>query len=331
MGDILSQSEIDALLNALSSGASEEIIHAAEETPKKDIKVYDFANPSKFSKEQLRTLEIIFDNYSRFLTSFLTGYLRTSVQAEVVNSEQITYNNFTNSLSSPAILGIVDFEPFKGSIILELSTNIGYAIIDRLLGGPGYPMAEIRDLSEIEKVLLERVFIQILKLMPETWENVAHIEPKLDMLETNVQFAQIMPPNELTALVTLDIKVGGIQGFFNFCIPYITIEPIAQQINAANWYGSKKTKKGEDNEIHAKKMEEKLETTDVTVSALIGQTRISVGDFVNLAEGDIIMLDSYVHSDLSVKIGELLKFKAKPGISHGRNAIQITSLVGRGE
>jgi len=331
VGDILSQSEIDALLNALSSGDSEEIALTAEEAPKKDVKLYDFANPSKFSKEQLRTLEIMFDNYSRFLTSFLTGYLRTSVQAEVVNSEQITYNNFTNSLSNPAILGIVDFEPFKGSIILELSTNIGYAIIDRLLGGPGYPMTEIRDLSEIEKVLLERVFIQILKLMPETWENVAHIAPKLDMLETNVQFAQIMPPNELTALVTLDIKIGAIQGFFNFCIPYITIEPIAQQINAANWYGSKKVKKDEDHEIHAQQLEEKLERTDVNVSAVIGQTRISVGEFVNLAEGDIIMLDSFVHSDLSVKIGELMKFKAKPGISHGRNAIQITSLVGRRE
>ena len=326
----MSQSEIDALLNALSSGATEEIA-LTDEAPSKDIKAYDFANPSKFSKEQLRTLEIIFDNYSRFLTSFLTGYLRTSVSAEVVNSEQITYNNFTNSLSNPAIIGIVDFEPFKGSIILELSTNIGYAIIDRLLGGPGYPMTEIRDMSEIEKVLLERVFVQILRLMPETWENVAHIEPKLDMLETNVQFAQIMPPNELTALVTLDMKIGGIQGFFNFCIPYITIEPIAQQINAANWYGSKKNKKDEDHEIHAKQLEEKLEVTDVSVSAVIGQTRISVGDFVNLAEGDIIMLDTFVHSDLSVKVGELLKFKAKPGIRHGRNAIQITSLIGRRE
>jgi len=330
VGDILSQSEIDALLNALSNGTSEDIV-TSEEVPRKDVKVYDFANPSKFSKEQLRTLEIIFDNYSRFLTSYLTGYLRTSVQAEVVNSEQITYNNFTNSLSNPAILGIVDFEPFKGSIILELSTNIGYAIIDRVLGGPGYPMSEIRDLSDIEKVLLERVFIKILELMPETWENVAQIKPKLDMLETNVQFAQIMPPNELTALITLDMNVGGVQGFFNFCIPYITIEPIAQQINAANWYGSKKNKKDEDNEVHTKQIEEKLEVTDVDVSAIIGQTRISVSEFVNLAEGDIIMLDSFVSSDLSVKIGELLKFKAKPGISHGRNAIQITSLVGRRE
>jgi len=330
VGDILSQSEIDSLLNALTSGDASEIELISEEKAQ-EIKVYDFANPSKYSKEQLRTFEIIFDNYSRLLTSYLTGYLRTTVQAEVVNSEQIKYNDFTNSLSNPTILGIVDFEPFKGSIILELSTNIGYAIIDRILGGPGYPMTEVRDLSDIEKVLLERVFVQMLKLMPESWENVAQISPKLDKLETNIQFAQVLPPNELTALITIDIKIGGTQGFFNFCIPYVVIEPIAQYITTANWFGSKKDKEDEDKELYMQQVEEKLEKANVDVRAIIGQTRISVGDFVNLAEGDIIMLDSFVTSELSIKVGELLKFKAKPGISRGRNAIQITSLVGRRE
>ena len=331
MGDILSQSEIDSLLNALTSGNVEEIEMATAEIEVQDVKLYDFANPSKFSKEQLRTLEIIFDNYSRLLTSFLTGYLRTNVRAEVVNAEQITYNNFTNSLTNPTILGIVDFEPFKGSIILELSTNIGYAIIDRILGGPGYPMTEIRDLSDIEKVLLERVFVQMLRLMPEPWENVVHISPQLDKLETNIQFAQVLPPNELTALITINIKIGGVQGFFNFCIPYVVIEPIAQLINTANWFGSKKNKEDEDKEIYARQVEGKLEKAKIDVSAIIGNTRISVGDFVSLAEGDIIMLDSFVNSELSVKVGDLLKFKAKPGVSRGRNSIQITSFIGRRE
>jgi len=330
VGDILSQSEIDSLLSALTSGNADEL-ELTKESDVQEVKPYDFANPSKFSKEQLRTFEIIFDNYSRLLTSFLTGYLRTNVQAEIVNSEQITYNNFTNSLTNPTILGIVDFEPFKGSIILELSTNIGYAIIDRILGGPGYPMTEIRDLSDIEKVLLERVFVQMLKLMPESWENVVHISPKLDKLETNIQFAQVLPPNELTALITVDMKIGGVQGFFNICIPYVVIEPIAQLINTANWFGSKKDKEDDDKEIYAKQVEDKLEIAQIDVSAIIGNTKISVGEFVNLAEGDIIMLDSFVNSELSVKVGNLLKFKAKPGVSRGRNAIQITSFIGRRE
>jgi flagellar motor switch protein FliM len=330
VGDILSQSEIDSLLNALTSGDTS-TIELEQEQREKDVKVYDFANPQKFSKEQLRTFEIIFDNYSRLLSSFLTGYLRTNVHAEVVNSEQITYNNFTNSLTTPTILGIVDFEPFKGSIILELSTNIGYAIIDRVLGGPGYPMSEVRDLSDIEKVLIERVFVQLLKLMPEPWENVADISPKLDTLETNVQFAQVLAPNEQTALVTLDLNVGGAQGYFNFCIPYIVIEPMAQQINTANWFRSKKLDATDEKEKYAKKVEQKLEKALLDVRAVIGQTKITVGEFVNLAEGDIILLDTYINSELDVKVGNLHKFTAKPGVSRGKNAIQIMSLVGRRE
>ena len=328
MGEILSQEEIDSLLNALSSGTEADMELAAEVKEKEAVS-YNFARPSKFNKEQLRTLEIIFDNYSRALTSFLTGYLRTNVAIEVMNSEQITYKDFTNSLSNPTILSIVDFDPFKGSIILELSNNIGYAIIDRILGGPGYPINDKRDLSEIEKVLLERVFVQMLNYMPEAWENVARIDPRLDQIETNVQFAQILPPNEMTALVTLDVKVGSVNGFFNFCIPHIVIEPITQKLNTKNWFGSKKTT-GETS-IYKEQLEDRLESTLINVSAIIGRTTIMVNDFVNLQEGDIIPLDSYINSNLNIMVGDLLKFNAKPGISRGRNAIQITSLIRKEE
>lgn len=328
MGDVLSQEEIDSLLNALSSGNEEEIKLASTEEVKEAVK-YDFARPSKFNKEQLRTLEIIFDNYSRALTSFLTGYLRTNVEIEVINSEQITYKDFTNSLSNPTILSIVDFDPFKGSIILELSNNIGYAIIDRILGGPGYPINDTRDLSEIEKVLLERVFVQMLNYMPDSWENVSKVDPKLDQIETNVQFAQVLPPNEMTALITLDVKIGSVKGFFNFCIPHIVIEPITQKLNTTNWFGSKKNLEGTS--IFKEQLEDRLENTRIDVSAVIGRTTIMVNDFVNLQEGDIIPLDSYINSNLNVMVGNLLKFNAKPGISRGKNAIQITSLITREE
>lgn len=328
LGDVLSQDEIDSLLNALSSGNEEEIKLASTKEVREAVS-YDFARPSKFNKEQLRTLEIIFDNYSRALTSFLTGYLRTNVEIEVVNSEQITYKDFANSLSNPTILSIVDFEPFKGSIILELSSNIGYAIIDRVLGGPGQPIGDARDLSEIEKVLLEKMFIQMLNYMPESWENVAKVEPKLDQIETNVQFAQVLPPNEMTALVTLDVKIGSTNGFFNFCIPHIVIEPITQKLNTTNWFGSKKA--SENTSIYKEQLEDRLENTYIDVRAIIGSTTIMVNDFVNLQQGDIIPLDSYINSNLSIKVGSLLKFNAKPGISRGRNAVQITSLIRKEE
>lgn len=323
MSDILSQSEIDNLLNALASGEGQDI-DLQEEQQIRDIKTYDFKNPSKFSKEQLRTLEIIFDNFARQLNSYLTGYLRTNISIDVLNSEQITYNNFTNSLATPTTIAIVDFEPFKGSLVMELSMNLSYSIIDRILGGPGYPMNETRDLSDIEKTLLEKVFGQMLHYMQEAWENVTEISPRLDKIETNVQFAQILPPNEMTALITLDFKIGNTNGFLNFCIPYMVIEPIMQKLTSTNWFTSIDAK---DNiELYKEHLVDRLEETSMDVSAVIGKTTVTVGELMTIREGDIIMLDSYTNSELSVNVGHLLKFYAKPGISKGRNAIQITSI-----
>ena len=326
MSDVLSQSEIDALLNAINSGDKDDI-SAEASTGKATAVNYNFSRPSKFNREQLRTLEIIFDNFGRELTSFLTGYLRSNVEIEVINSEQITYKDFSMSLANPTILALVDFEPFKGSIILEMSSNIGYAIIDRILGGPGDPLSGTRELSDIEKILLERVFSQMLGFMPDAWANVAVVDPRINQIETNIQFAQVLPPNEMTALITLDVKIGSAKGFFNFCIPHIVIEPIAHKFSTTNWFSAHKSNDKED--LYKEQLEYRLEHTFVDVSAVVGRTTIMVSDFVSLQEGDIIPLDSYITSDLNVMVGELLKFTAKPGISRGKNAVQITSLIRR--
>lgn len=323
-GDVLSQAEIDALLNAYSSGSPEDI-SVPVDSGKATATNYNFSMPSKFNREQLRTLEVIFDNYGRELTSFLTGYLRSNVEIEVINSEQITYRDFSMSLANPTILSIVDFEPFKGSIVLEMSTNIGFAIIDRILGGSGTPLSKIRELSDVEKILLERMFTQMLNLMPEAWVNIAVINPRLQQIETNVQFAQVLPPNEMTALITLDVTIGSAKGFVNFCIPHIVIEPISQKLSSTNWFST--IKSYDEGSVYREKLEFKLENTYIDVSAVVGRTTIMVSDFVNLQAGDIIPLDSYINSNLNVMVGNLLKFNGKPGISRGKNAVQITSLI----
>lgn len=326
MGDILSQSEIDALLNALSTGDTSVV--DTQDVEDKKIRTYNFARPSKFGKEQLRTLEVIFENYSRLVSSFLTGYLRTPTQVEVANAEQLTYNEFSNSLMNPVILGITDFSPLKGSIILDLSANIGYAIIDRILGGTGTTMKKTRDFTEIEKILLTRVFEQMLSFLNEPWENVCDINPNLEKLETNSQFAQIISPSEMIALVTLSIKVGDIEGLINFCIPHLVVEPIMHRLNTKFWFAASEE---EDVSLYRPKVEQQLETAQIPIAAVVGKTTITVEEFIELQQGDIITLDSYVNSDLNVMVGTLLKFHAKLGISRGKNAIQITSLVGREE
>ncbi|WP_250278428.1 flagellar motor switch protein FliM [[Clostridium] colinum] len=326
MSEILSQEEIDSLLSAMASG-NNEVIEQAPENEKK-VSLYNFARPSKFGKEQLRTLEVIFDNFARISSSFLTGYLRSTTTIEVISSEQVTYGEFNNSLLNPVVLSIIDFNPFKGSILLDLSSNIGYAMIDRILGGTGKTVSKIREFTEIEVTLLSKIMEKLVDRLEEPWSQVCEINPRLEKLETNAQFAQIMSPNEMVALVTLSIKVGDIEGLMNFCIPYIVIEPIVGNLNTKHWFS---TVDGNNDGQYRPFVESHLQETKIPISVIVGKTNITVDEFINIQVGDVIPLDSYVTSDFKVKVGDLTKFYAKPGVNKGKNAIQITSIIRKGE
>lgn len=321
MDEKLSQNQIDELLRAFSSGETSEI----KQEPASVVREYDFRTPQKFSKDQLRSLEMMFDSFCRQLSSFLSGYLRTQVEINVASAEQVIFKEFTNTLGNPVIMGIVDFSPFKGSIFVELSCHTGYAIIDRVLGGPGHSLKRIRDFSEIEQILLERILNQTVGFLVEPWHNVETITPKLERLETNPQFAQVIAPNETTALVTLEIKIGGAQGFLNFVIPHMVIESHMDKLNSKHWFLQARNE--ENDSGYAEALEERLQKTNIPVKAIIGKTRITVGEFASLRPGDIITLDSFVDSDLIITIGDLYKFKGKPGVSRGKNAVRITSLI----
>jgi len=295
----------------------------------KDARPYDFANPSKFNREQLRTLENIFDNFARSTSSFLTGYLRTSVHLEVSSSEEIMYRDFNVALANPVVLSMIELPPLKGMVIADMSSNVGYAIIDRILGGPGFGVTKLREFSEIEKILLERVMLQILNFLPEPWEGVIQFRPKLDRLETNTQYAQIIAPSDKVALVVMTIKVGSSEGNVSFCLPHRVLEPIVDRLYTRFGY----SQRGEDSnkELYREKIEAELERAQVPVSVQVGKTQLMVSDFVNLQVGDVVPLDSYVTNDVKVMIGDMHKFHAKPGTNRGKYAVQITDLVEREE
>ncbi|MCL2047633.1 MAG: flagellar motor switch protein FliM [Defluviitaleaceae bacterium] len=328
MGDILSQSEIDALLNQMMSGGSDSDLNVPSSASKSKEKDYDFANPSKFNREQLRTLENIFDNFSRTVSSFLTGYLRTSVHLEVQAAEEIMYRDFNVALTNPVILSMVELTPLKGTVVIDLSSNIGYAIIDRILGGPGFGISKMRDFSEVEKILLERAMLQILSFLPEPWESVLPLRPRLEKIETNTQFAQIIAPTDKVALVVLNIKIGSTEGNLSFCLPHRVLEPIVDRLYTRFWYGQREE---ENKELYRERLEIELERAKVPVSVQVGKSSITVGEFIGLQVGDIIPLDSYVTADVDVYIGTMRKFHAKPGTSRGKFAVQITDLIEREE
>lgn len=326
MGEVLSQNEIDNLLAALSSGELD--ADQMQDSNEKQVKNYDFKRPTKFSKEHLRTLEIIFEHYGRLLSTNLPVYLRKNVQVEVTSSETVVFSEFSNALSNPLILGIVDFNPLGGTVLVELATNLGFAMIDRMLGGQGLPLEKSRDFSEIEMTIIEKMLVVCMQLMRDPWRNVADINPVLERIETNSQFAQIIAPNDMIAIVTLDIKIGDAEGLMNICLPFFTLESVMDKLNTKYWYSNMQA---QTEEKYDEYIEALIRKVDIPIRAVLGRSKISVTDFVNLQCGDIIRLDTNVENDLNVYVGNIKKFTALPGSNKDKYAVRVTSVFREGD
>ena len=254
----------------------------------------------------------------------LPAYLRKTVSVEVVSSEAVIYSEFSNALSNPVLLGIVDVSPLNGKIIMELGTNLGYAIIDRMLGGVGVSIEKKREFTEIEIIIIERLMSVCVDLLREPWQNVVNIEPRLERIETNPQFAQLIPPTEMISIVTLSVKIGDIEGLINVCLPFSTLEEVMDKLNTKYWFSTMKEK---DENTYEEAIESLISRAEIPIRAILGKSSISVSDFVNLQRGDVIKLNSKIGDELNVYVGNIKKFKALPGSSNDKFAVRVTSIV----
>lgn len=323
MSDILSQSEIDALLTAISTGEvrADEI---KSEAASKKVRVYDFKRPNKFSKEQLHTLSIIHENFSRMLTTYLSAQLRTLVQINVFYVEQMTYNEFISSVPSPSLISVVDLSPLKGAGIIEINPSIGFAIIDLLLGGTGEVKDKPKEPTEIEHSIIEKVFEKTARILRDAWRDIAEIDPSIEKIETNSQFVQLVSSNEAVALITLNASIGNADGMINICLPHIVLEPIIQKLSARIWLAATKEEPREGIVSHLKSNIFKMNTV---LRAELGNAKISVGDFLNLGKGDIIPLNKQINEGIDLYVQNRLKFKGAIGTRGNKMAVKITELV----
>ncbi len=321
MNEVLSQDEIDQLLTAISTGDME-TEDVSQATDQRKIKIYDFKRPDKFSKEQIRTVSIMHETFARLTTTALSAQLRSMVHVHVASVDQLTYEEFIRSIPNPTTLGIINMDPLKGSAVLEIDPAITFSIIDRLFGGKGEGTKVQRDLSDIEQSVMEGIIVRILGNLREAWSQVIDLRPRLGQIETNPQFAQIVPPTEMVVLVTLETKVNEVEGMMNFCIPYLTIEPIISKLSAQYMYSTVRSGATTEN---LNILKERLSTVRVNVLAEIGSINLTVRDVLNLRGGDVIRLQDTRTSDpMVLKVGNRKKFLCRPGLVGNKVAVQIT-------
>lgn len=327
MADVMSQSEIDSLLSALNSGELD-ATNIQDETKEAKIKKYDFKSPNKLAKDQLKTLDMIHENFARILNTYLSGYLRTVTQIDVLTVEEMSYYEFNNSIANPALIAIIDFYPLPGQIVFETSNRLSFTMIDRILGGDGKGTDENRSFTEIETTILHKLMTNIAGLFVEPWENVLELSPKLEKLEINSQFVQVVSSNERVALVTLRANIGDVEGLMNICLPHIVMEPILTKLSTKLWFS---TLSKEMSDAERENLKSRVKKANISVEGIVGETYISVEDFIYLQEGDVIKLDKKTDEELDLRVDGRTKYFGYPGTYGNNMAFKITKVVEKGD
>ena len=325
MSEILSQNEIDELLKAMSTGSYSSEDDADAEGDESRVREYDFRTANRFSKEHIKTLNMIYENFAMLFTTYLSGTLRAMCQVDVVSIEEQKYQEFTNSLPSPVVLGIFSMPPLVGPTLIELSPSVTYMIISRLLGGIESRSSASKSFTEIELALVERVMRQFILLLKESWERVIKIETHLDRIETSSQFAQIVAANETIAIITLNVKIGASEGLVNFCLPHMALEPVVKQLNTKNIFRS--SIEDSARVPATANIQQRINVTKLDLTAQFNGTRNTFRDILHLQPGDIIRLDHKLNDPLTVKVGHLPKFMAEVGVRERRYAMKITEIL----
>lgn len=319
MDEVLSQHEIDALLSALTSGEMDAETLKKEEEEKK-VRVYDFKRALRFSKDQIRGISRIHENYARLLTTFFSAQLRTYVNISVASVDQIPYEEFIRSIPEMTVLNVYSLNPLDGRIIMEVNPNIAYGLLDRLLGGKGNSVNKIDNLTEIETMLMSQLFEKALPSLEEAWSSVVEIEAILEEFEVNPQFLQMVSPNETVVVVSLNTAIGQTSGMINICIPHIVLEPIISKLSVHYWMQTNTNKT--DPEAYDK-LEKNLQRAHVEVKALLGEARINIDEFLKLDKGDVIRLNQSVDQPLFLAINDEKKFYVQPGKHKNKMSVQV--------
>jgi flagellar motor switch protein FliM len=322
---MLSQEEIDALVNQLAAPAP-----SAGVLDARKIKSFDFRfnkRLDKFSNNQLQTLRTLHDNFTRLLNNSLSVYLRTRVEATIVSLEQISYGDFIASIGIPSILSIYSMDPLPGSGIVQVDLNLVFSIIDRLLGGPGWYPQKLRDLTDIERTLMQRFMARMLNSYRESWNYLLTLSLKIEALDSNPQFIpRIIPLDQIVAFVSCELKVGDMSGVMNFCLPYLVLQSIGPQLSDFQWSPTVVAGRGMTDEDIAQ-LARNVERAPVDVQVELGRTTVSLRDLIALQTGDLLLFDKPVGEPLVATVNDREKFKVFPGVNRERLAVRVAEIV----
>lgn len=325
MAETLSQSQIDELLQRMHSGEVD-----VDAKPK--IKEYDFKSPKKFTKEQLKALDGLHENFSRVLSSYFTSILRGVCDITVLQIEEQRYYEYNNALPDNTLIGILDFKPEdkkydETSFVMDISTSFGYLIIDRLLGGSGKEIyTPQRDYTEIELAILNGVLEKMTEYLQDAWCNYLPVETKLQSVETNARLLQAFPPQDIVVIVALKVEMDGFEGSISICLPAENLEEVIDSFKTRYSRSGKHQTPERENE-EKELILDSLKKSDLEIKAVLDEFRMSLGTIMQLQAHDVIALNKKIDSDILVTVDGVPWYRAKLGESKLKKSIKLVDIM----
>lgn len=325
MQNVLSQDEIDSLINALSTGEVDTKQIEGSDNYRK-AKNYDFRRPNKLSKEQIQTLKGIHENYARIISNILSNQVRNNVKLTVASLEQVTFGEFIRSIPNPTTLGYFTSKPLEGVCVLELNPSFCFHMIDLYFGGMLSNGFHIRELTDIEMMAIQNIMNDMIDNYKNVWGDIVEVFTELGSIETNPLLQQALPHNEIVVLITFKVQIIEENTLINLCIPFRTLEVIAEKLDIKN-YDS--VKSNGDNDTYRKAIEDLLHKVELEIEVLLGKTKVNVSEFIGLNIGDILVLDTKVNSPMKILVDHKEKIYVQPGLYNGKLAVQVIEEIGK--
>ncbi|MEI7640445.1 MAG: flagellar motor switch protein FliM [bacterium] len=334
--DILSETELNAILAGMQGGTEPKVEKEEVEAvgskkivaKKGNLKVYDFRRPDKFSKDQIRTIEMMHEGFARHFGADLSGYIRTIAEITVTSVKQMTYSEYIEKVPNPTSLAIFSMEPLKGMAIFELNPSIIFPIIDRVLGGQGVALGKPRELTDLEQAIIGKIIEKAFLNLKDSWYRIIDFSPEIKARETNPQFVQIVAPNEMVLNLNFEIKIKEHVGAMSMCIPYMVIESVLYKLSARQWFTiSKEEISAETKGI----LDKKVMNTWVPVLANLGGSILSMSQVIELKKGDILKLETNAKEDILISVENKPMFYAKVGVKGKKKAIKITKVINKSD
>ncbi len=331
MDQILSQDEVDALLSAVDRGevpdASVAVVAPAA-AARRAVLRYNFRKPNRVSKDQVRMLHSIHETFARLYSASLTTMLRGLVEMELKTVEQLTYGEFVMALSSPTCLVIFNMDPLKGGAAFEINANLLFRMIDRLLGGSGLLPVRLRDFTEVEQVLIDRIAVRAMMDLQQAWQHAGTFAFRIAHLESNPQFVQLTAPSEVVVVVTFDMRLGEETGQLTLAFPHLLLEPVMPKLNTHRYFATaqRAVSQEEDAGLNAMVMRVQL-----PVRGVLAEVPVTVRRLLELAPGDVLPLGRPATTPAVVELAGIPRFTARLGESGRHKALRIVAPIPKEE